>query len=251
VTKPAPSILIATPIYGTHVTASVNVSHHHTIAGLIRDTHFNLAPASFGCDIVRARSRLVRQFLQETPCTHLLFLDADVTIPSVQQAGRLIRTLVESGHGIAGVTYPMKKINWGRVADAVRAGRDPELGAYDYPLHLAKDRTVTGGFLPVEGVPLGCTLITREVLETMTEHFSPTLTFDDLVDGKTTPTVALFQLMIEKGPGGRRDLFGEDYSWCARARSIGFQPMLYVGPDCELSHVGMYAFAGRREGFVQ
>lgn len=240
-----PSVLIATPIYGTEVTASVNVSHHHTIAGLIRDTHFNMAPASFGCDIVRARSRLVRQFLTETECSHLLFWDADVTCPSVMQAGRLIRRLVESDKPIIGCTYPMKRVNWARVTEAVEAGKDPRTGAFDYPLYLSEDRTVQNGALPVDGVPLGFCLISRKCLELLTEHYGPSLIFDDVVNGKSTPTVAIFQLALVD-----RKLLGEDYSMCWRAREIGMQPWLYCGPDSSLTHVGAMAFEGRSDGFV-
>jgi hypothetical protein len=247
-----PSVLICTPIHGgSHITGSVNVSHHHVIAGLIRDTHFNLAPASFGGDLVRARSRLVRQFLLDTPCTHLLFLDSDVTFPGgVPQAGRLIRRLVESGKPIVAATYPLKRVRWERVKAAVLAGKDPE-SAFEYPLHLAEDTRVVGGCLPVDGVPTGCCMMTRECLELMTEHYAPSLTFDDVVDGKSTPTVAIFQLVIGKGANGARDLLGEDYSVCFRARAIGLQPWLYVGPDSALTHVGMMAFTGREMGPAQ
>jgi hypothetical protein len=246
-----PQILICTPTYGTHITASINISHHHTIAGLIRDTHFNLAPASFGCDIVRARSRLARQFLQETPFSHLLFWDSDVTVASTQQAGTLIRRLVEADKPIVGCTYPMKRIQWDKVKAAVLAGKDPEAGAYDYPLNLAEDRTVNNGCLPVDGVPMGFCLIKRETLEVMTEHYASTLTFDDVVEGKSTPTVALFQLLIEKNRAGGRDLLGEDYAFCRRSNAIGLQTHLYCGPDSGLTHVGAYPFRGRPDGFVQ
>lgn len=246
-----PSICVATPVYGSPVNAFVNVSHHHTIAGLCRDPHFTLAPASFGTDIVRARSRLVRQFLDETAYSHLLFWDADVTCASVEQAGRLIRRLVESERPIIGCTYPMKRIQWGKAAEAVHEGKDPRAGAYDYPLHLAADTRVENGCLRVDGVPLGFCMITRETLETMVSHYGHSLTFEDTVEGVTKATVALFQLTIVRSAAGLRELWSEDYSFCHRAKEIGLQSWLYCGPDCELTHVGLFAFEGRRDGFVR
>lgn len=240
-----PSILLATPVYGTINSASVAVGHHLIVAGMIRDTHFTLAQAVFGTDLVRARSRLVRQFLHDGDWTHLLFWDADITLSSVAQAGSLLRRLVESGKPIIGCTYPMKRVHFDRL-DKVDDGADPESKVYEYPLHLAADTKVTDGCMAVEGVPLGFTLITRDTLELMCAHYVDALGFDDIVDGQPYPTVALFQLALID-----RTLWGEDYSFCWRARQIGIQPWLWVGPGCELGHVGTHLFQGRRDGFVR
>ena len=89
-----PLIVIGTPCYGTPDTASVSAAYHMAVANLVRDSHFRLLPAVYGCDLVRGRSRLVRQFL-ETRATHLLFWDEDISL-TAEHAGRLIARMVEA-----------------------------------------------------------------------------------------------------------------------------------------------------------
>lgn len=140
-------------------------------------------------------------------------------------------------------------------AKAVADGRSPESGAYDYPISVPWDETekkeVVGGCLKVDGLPLGFTLLSRAMLETMCDHYAATLTFDDVVEGKSAPTVALFQLMIEPNPRDGRRLLGEDYSFAARWRAIGGEVFLFLGPDSELAHVGTIVMQGTREGFFR
>ena len=211
-------------------------------------------PCAFATDIVRARSRLIRQFLTETTGTRLLFWDADVTVPSPPQASRLINHLIQSNHDYVGCTYPLRRISFPGAIKAAAEGRNPEDGAYEYPLHTDwaadENRTVTNGCLKVAGLPLGFTLIKRACLETMTEHYAPHLTFDDEVAGKVTPTVALCQLIIET-KNGRRSLLGEDYSLATRWRAIGGEVNLFLGPDSDLIHLGMIPLHGSREGFFR
>jgi hypothetical protein len=249
-----PVLYLATPVFGTHLTAQVNVNYHHTLLALAKSPQIQFLPCCFATDIVRARSRLCRQFLQETSGTHLLFWDADVTVPSPPQASRLINHLIQADKDVVGCTYPLRRVSLAGAAKAAAEGRNPESGAYDYPLHTDwaadENRTVTNGCLKVAGLPLGFTLVKRACLETMTEHYAPTLTFDDEVDGKVTPTVALFQLLVET-KNGRRSLLGEDYSFATRWRAIGGEVNLYLGPDSDLIHVGAIPLHGSREGFFR
>ena len=253
----APSILIATPVYGTPDTATVSAAYHMTLVQLLRDPHFHLLPAVYGCDLVRGRSRLVRQFLEETACTHMLFWDEDIAI-SADQAGRLITRMVESGHDFVACTYPKKRLRMDKVEENVVempiADRDcsddimQTVGSsmYEYAFAASEARPAVKGCVEVEGVPLGFAMCSRAMLQRMVDAHSGTLTFTDVVGEQTWPTVALFQLAIE---GGK--LLGEDYSFCSRWRRLGGKVQLYVGPDCELGHVGAHLYQGRRDGYAR
>lgn len=247
----APKILIATPVHGRLESVSIALGYHNAILGVVagRDPHYRVVPCVYGADLVRARSRLVREFLS-TDCTHLLWWDADV-VASTDQAGRLIARLVETGHALVGCVYPKKRIHWDHLAD-LAAGRsvDPEALAYDYPFRLAKDAKVdVTRCVEVEGLPMGFTLCSRRLLSGMVHYYREILGFIDLVGDERAPTAALFQLMF-KDVGGERLLLGEDYSFCERARFLGERAMLYVGEDSALGHVGTHLYQGRREGVV-
>jgi hypothetical protein len=233
-----PRILIATPVQGSPHSASVAAGYHQAVLALVRDSHFNVLPAVYGKDVVRARSRVVRQFL-ETTATHLLWWDADVVVPGAR-AGRLIARLVALGEDFVGCTYPKKRIvRWGA-----------EATAYDYPISLAADGEVDArGCCEVEGLPLGFTLCSRATLERMVERYAD-LAITDVVDGVRYRTVPLFQLVREPDePGGL--LLGEDYSFAHRWRAMGGRCLLYVGADCELGHVGGHLYQGTAAGFCR
>ena len=245
-----PLIVIGTPCYGTPDTASVSAAYHMAVANLVRDSHFRLLPAVYGCDLVRGRSRLVRQFL-ETRATHLLFWDEDISL-TAEHAGRLIARMVEADHAFVACTYPKKKLQICRAIRALGEATAEELrhravvdALYDYAYRSETSHPCVRGCVEVDGLPLGFALATRDMLATMVDRYRGTLGFGDVVDGVTTPTVALFQLVIDDGR-----LLGEDYSFSRRWRDIGGACQLYVGADCELVHIGKHAFEASRGGYA-
>ncbi len=183
-------------------------------------------------DLVRIRSRMVREFLA-SKASHLLFVDSDVAFDR-----RAIAGMLASGHDLVCCPYPHKRIHWDRVAES------GPVAAYSYPVTLGEAaRSDTRGCVEVSAVPMGCTLLSRAMLQMMTEHYAPSLTFDD----KGEPTVALFQLVLDREKG----LLSEDYSACHRWVGLGGQCHLYVGLGAPASHVGTYLFEGSREGLVR
>ncbi len=245
-TADEPRILIATPVAGSIASASVAVGYHQAVLGLVRDRHFRVLPCAYGRDVVRVRSRLVRQVLADSAATHVLWWDSDVTI-GAEQAGRLVSRLVSIGEPFVGCTYPKKAIHWDRLGE-VDDGREPEDDAYDYPISLAADaRADARGCVEVEGLPLGFALCRRDMLEAMAARYAAAETFLDVAGPERAPTVALFGLV--RTPDGL--LLGEDYSFAWRWRQMGGKVLLYVGPDCELGHVGAHLFQGSRAGFCR
>lgn len=72
----------------------------------------------------------------------------------------------------------------------------------------------------------------------------PDLGFDDLEDGKRSPSVAVFLNMIKD-----RELLSEDFTICERARAIGIDVALYLGPGSPATHHGEHAYRGHLEAF--
>ncbi len=114
-------LLVATPMYG-------GLAHAGYIASVLelKDAcHHAGVPMSVAylyneSLITRGRNKLVQMFL-ESQATHLLFADADVKFDPRDALAMLRLDLPVVGGG-----YSKKSIQWGRVAEAVRAGAPVE-----------------------------------------------------------------------------------------------------------------------------
>jgi hypothetical protein len=262
-----PKVLIYTPTFGTPSTASVSLGYHLALYQFARDTKVELLEARYftECDLVRARSRAVRLFLQESDATHLLHWDSDVVGDS-SMASAALQNMIASGHDLVGAPYPRKKVRWDRVARAAAEGaRAPgqlEIAAYEYPYGLlggvdgqSAEVEVKQGCLEVDYMSFGFTLTSRNCLERMWSAYAPTLSFGDYFEYDVAWTVALFQLLIPwqnpSPPYSVGPMLSEDYSFCSRWKAIGGKVMMYIGPGSPMHHVGPALFRGAREGLVR
>lgn len=242
--EPKSRILVATPTHG-----DVRPEYAATIAKLASAPDLDVEPHRFEldslkqatADVVRARSRLVRMFL-EGDATHLLFVDSDVSFEPA-----LIRRMLAVGKDFVAAPYPSRSsINFKLVAQAAAQGR-PELAeavAYRYAMHLLDGGVAVGedGTAEIRRIGLGCTLLTRECLASMTELYGRPergLTFADRANGTPVSTVALFGLLLEEG-----ELYSEDFSFCNRWRAMGGKVWLYLGPGSPATHHGHHAYRG-------
>lgn len=217
----APRIVVGTPVQSRQV----SVGHYESMLALYRDTSFQLLPASITVDddVVRARSRLVKHFLNSTNGTHLLFVDSDI-IADV----RALRGMLAASVDCIGTTYPKKQIDaWGASRDfAIRTGQ----------AKVVNDRA------SVDAIGAGFMLLRRELLLAMWEDCEVAL-HDDSED---EPLVMLFALSWETKPGPRGPrtvLLPEDYSFCARVRQFT-DVWLYCGEGSPLAHEGHHVFRG-------
>lgn len=196
--------------------------------------------------IVYARSTAVRDFLAGTG-THLFFVDDDQSFEACVLDGMLA-----SGHGFVAAPYPRRDcISFSSVAKAAKSNdATPEAYAYRYSV-----RTIGGELrpcdehdcAPIAGIGLGCVLLSREVLQQMTEQYRHELLF---VADDDRETVALFQLMlVDNKARGNVELLGEDMSFCHRWRAMGGEVRMYLGPGSPISHHGPHEFKGSLEAF--
>jgi len=243
--EPKARLFVCTPTRG-----DVHPSYASTIAKLTSAPDLDVEPARFeldrlqhrNADVVRARSAFVREFLEETDATHLLFIDADVSFEP-----QLIRGMLAAGKDFIAAPYPSRGgVDWAR---AVRAGDFAEAAAYRYAIHLLDEKldVQADGTAEIRHVGLGCTLLSRACLEQMTADYGSEwrkLVFQERSRGVAIPTVALFMLLLEDG-----ELLSEDNSFCERWRRIGGHVHLYLGPGSPATHHGDHAFRGRIEAF--
>jgi hypothetical protein len=159
-------------------------------------------------DLVRARSRAVRMALDNC-CTHLLFWDSDV-------AGDCAKTLIgmlACGVDFIAAPYPRKN-------ETCAPTHEPPL------------------------VAMGFTLLSEACMRRMWDHYYDELHFEDVVEGKPTRTVALFNLLLADAarPTPHRALLGEDFSFCERWLRIDGEIHLYNGPGAPLDHIGPHTY---------
>ncbi len=254
----SPKIYCATPLRN----GEIHMATAMTMVAFWRDPNFTIAPTkgAFNGDVYRVRSRIARHFLA-TDATHLFFLDADVSAPA-----DTLQRLVCANLPIVAAPYPKKHMRLGA-------------GNYEptwYPLGALEPHPIDGGEAHYVKalVPMGCTLIRREVIERLTEQFSEprwdsphraTLmrlladtppdsgardaldaalreldetndkTFGDVVDDCLT--VAIFDRELCKNPRHPthpKNLWPEDFSFCLRAARLGVHAYVHMG--CKAFH---------------
>lgn len=233
--------------------------------------------ACFPRDIVRARSRLLRQFVEDKECTHVLYVDGD-NVPSVDA----LRGMLEANVDVIACPYPRREFH--------PAGRPHETAsgnlnsAMRYSVMKAPGAKYDGrkGIVQIKGIGFGFTLIARRAAEKLiTDHrwkvsndaiaaikagvpntkdpLDPegpglqdeilsqlsNVFEDDFPGNENAETVAVFSLYNAAGSQKTTlKMLGEDYSFCARCQDSGIPVWMYVGKGSPVEHDGMVRFTG-------
>lgn len=236
-----PKLLICTPTRGL-----VHPEYAASVWRLLRDESYEVDVAwelsdvqAWGSDVVRMRSRMVAYFLQRTDATHLLFVDSDVSF-----TGEAVRGMLATAKDFVACPYPRRDtVDLEKVRQVQHV--PVEAAAYRYSVRMLPTSDIeSNGALEVEGVPLGCALLTRNMLARMSEKYAADTYQDTLPGGSIVDTVALFQLRLGHGA-----LLSEDYSFCVRWREMGEKVFLYLGRGSPVSHMGEHSYHGVPESF--
>lgn len=178
-------------------------------------------------DIAELRNMVTTIFYDTMPnATHLLFIDADMSFPP-----QLVTDLLLFDEPLVGTIYPQRKV----------------------PLSWAGSGTGQpqterrAGFMQVEGVGFGCTLIRRDLVTKMLEKMP------ELVDtrlhlhpaGDTLRQAGANRMIraFEKMDIAERGLISEDLSFCIRWRQCGGQ--VWANINYKMSHVGDFDYSAR------
>jgi hypothetical protein len=244
------NIFFATPCYGGVVTDQYFLSMFRLSQALMQHgIKFRITTLRNESLITRARNILTAMFLEDTSCTHLMFIDADIEF----DPDSIIRMLAMDKDIIAGA-YPKKTINWGNVREAAKANIE-HISTYgaDYAINLKFDpetrkvRTHMGA-VEVLDASTGFFIVKREVIEKMVQKH-PELHYknDSSIDSKFNKhCYALWDTEID--PVDRRYL-SEDYAFCRRWQRMGGE--IWVDPNTKLNHVGSFTFEGNLANVLQ
>lgn len=190
-------------------------------------------------DIVRARNRYVHHFLTRSTATHLLFLDSDIEF-----APQCIRGMLHADRGFVASPYPRRDtIDFLRVRALATSDVPAEALAYRYSARIAGILEPDAeGCAPVDGLPMGCALISRELLQSMSDKADSYL--DTTPIGDSYMCANLFGLIADE-----KGLLSEDYSFCRRVAEHGEKVWIYLGEGSPVTHHGTWAYHGAVESF--
>lgn len=193
--------------------------------------------------IQRARNTLANIFVEESDCTHLMFIDGDIKF----NAEDVIKLLDHDKEIVCGI-YPKKEINWWSVSEAVKSGTEykdlPSASAsmvinlIDYQKEM---EVAIGDVVEVQNAGTGFMMIKREVFEKLKMVVPSYAKRSAVMYSKDEKDfeAEYFACSIQQGTN---ILLSEDYHFCEVARKHGIK--VWADPSIKLSHFGSYLFQG-------
>lgn len=218
-------------------------------------------------DIVRTRSRMVHHFLYQTTDDYLLFLDSDIQFDPVVIVGMMAAMSGGEKHFVA-APYPKRDyLNFDNVwahAEEIGAGAPAESFAHKYAIRVGPSKSLSvygDNTMEIDGIGLGCALISRQLLEQMVKEYKNL----EATDGSGNNICMLFDLLLRPlaasqdesaltaltALGGQetRELLSEDFSFCHRITDMGEKVYMYLGVGSPVTHIGTHKYQGRIESF--
>lgn len=234
-------LVIGTPCYGRLVTdLYVRSILQLQSACFHRKVKLQVRLAGGDALITRARQNIVAAFLADPGATHLLFIDADIGFDPDQ-----VFRLLDFDADVSSAIYPLKRIDWAKVAAIAERKQPLESGSLIYTVQFANESKieVRSGFARVEFAGTGFFMIRRAALLAMIERY-PELRYahdhkpDDRLGGSQW-RYALFNCMIDEKTG---TYLSEDFAFCKRWHDMGGE--IWADLQSKLTHVGPVNFVG-------
>ena len=217
-------VFIALPAFG-----QVNTSF--TTASLVALTRFLTERKQFGGfaqksypDISDLRAIFLTIWFDATKASHILFVDHDM-----QFEPQLVLDMIDFDKPLVGCLYPKRTFPISWVGSALKG-----------------DQIVENGFLKVEGIGFGVTLISRDCVQAMIDggHVEIDEDMDSCVAAQSlkefgcTRMIRAFEKIIL--PGRR---LSEDFSFCERHRRSGGE--VWAAIHHKVTHVGDHGYSAR------
>lgn len=234
------NLVVATPCFGGQISAVYALSLFKLQAQIRAYRGFNLKVLMKDGDalITRARASLLSQFLDDASATHLLFIDADIGFEPEQ-----VLRLIECGAEMCAAVYPIKRIDWQRMKNALSGEQPNPAASLQYAFEVEDPNAViaSSGFIKVRYAGTGFLMIRRVALERMCAHY-PQLRYkhDHSIDAATQSDnrFALFECAI----AADGTYLSEDFAFCKRWTDMGGQ--IWADLNSRLHHIGPMTFCG-------
>lgn len=242
--KNDPVLYILTPTYGGQCFVNYTVSLMNTIL-FTKSIGLNTCVEFCRNDslVSRARNNLVAKAMNDSRCTHMVFIDSDISWHPKD-----ILLLMLSDYSLCGGIYPLKNYNFDRAPEICRSLTDQENSSHiqskllDYNFNPNKYENVeiNNGFVEVRHLATGFMMIKREVISKMKDAYSYTKYVDDigfLTKEEEKNAYALFDCSVEFG-----HYLSEDWLFCERWKKLG--GCIYANLNINLTHSGYHDFKG-------
>ena len=244
-------VMIGTPCYGGMLTVDYTTSLLKT-KSIFQQLGVEIEVAFLSNEslIPRGRNTIVAKFLANKSCTHLMFIDADIT----WEPAEIVKLLI-SKKNLVGGCYPKKKYNFDKIseymsilqehADEFHNGKlSTELlkaKITDYVMNFGVSPKREGNLLSLKHIGTGFMLISRKCLDQFKRDYSYLKYKDDhgvLTVEEDAELFSFFDTDIAEG-----HYLSEDYLFCKRWEDIS-EEGIWIDLTIKLSHTGPHKFEG-------
>lgn len=248
------NLVVATPMYGG-MCSGFYMQGMMQLAGLCANYGIRFKTIILGDSLVtRARNRCVDIFksLVDEDSDPLMFIDADIQFNAAD-----VLKLMLMDKPMAGALYPLKQLNWKRVAKIIQTKPDFPVddlpkAATDYVFNFMVPPGQTSGKIdvsePVEvrDIGTGFVMIRRHVfteLEAsgMVKQYNP-CSNEEIYSGSQVYDHFVAGIDTDLGVGDGQQYLSEDWAFCRRWQKIGGK--VFACPWVKLSHYGQMGFQG-------
>jgi hypothetical protein len=264
IAKNNPKLYILTPCYGSMCHVDYISCMMQTIE-LFRSLNFPIQVEFCKNDslVTRARNNLAARAMADPSCTHIMFIDSDISWTPVD-----VLKLVLCEKELCGGIYPLKHYNWNKLVsdpknpynsnavqtfiDKKNASQlktfitDEQMVQYNMVRYnvnyLSNYLTIENNLSEVRHLATGFMMIRRCVFEKMFRAFPSTKYVDDvcfLKEHENPFAYALFDTGCEDG-----HFFSEDWLFCSRWCKMSKNHKIYADVSINLSHSGVEVYSG-------
>jgi len=234
-------IFVATPVH-----SDVSIHYFKACLEFQKECFIRKIPVMFqvmkSSLVTQGRQLCVSGFM-ESDCTHLLFIDSDISFNF-----KMIERMINYDKDICLVPYPIKGLDFDKIKKRIKEGCDidPRVLGNQYTMSVPDPSNVKveKGFIEVERGPAGCMLIKRSVLDALIKEYPEfTINQHTLIDGKLVTRKHMYNFFDTYWNKDDKTYTGEDFYFCKLCKHAGIK--MYALVDEYISHHGEFSYTGR------
>jgi hypothetical protein len=235
------SIFVATPVH-----SDVSIHYFKACLEFQKECFVRKIPVMFqvmkSSLVTQGRQLCVSGFM-ESNCTHLLFIDSDISFNF-----KMIERMINYDKDICLVPYPIKGLDFDKIKKRIKDGCDidPRVLGNQYTMSVPDPSNVKveNGFIEVERGPAGCMLIKRSVIDALIKEYPEfTINQHTLIDGKLVTRKHMYNFFDTYWNKDDKTYTGEDFYFCKLCKHAGIK--MYALVDEYISHHGEFSYTGR------